>query len=66
MIFKVASLQNSALMYGQYSRAVCNQEQVIMGRVGYITWTPLDYTANVLSVESTDDCLRTKSENNKQ
>ena len=26
----------------------------------------LMYTANVLSVESTDECLRTKSENNKQ
>ena len=26
----------------------------------------LSYTANVLSVESTDECLQTKSENNKQ
>ena len=31
--FKEFYSENSVLMYGQYSRAVCNQEQVIMARV---------------------------------
>ena len=34
-VFKDVFYENSDLMYGQYSRAVCNQERVIMARILY-------------------------------
>ena len=36
-VFKEVFLENFVLMYGLYSRAVCNQERVIMARVRYLT-----------------------------
>ena len=34
-VFKEVFLENSVLMYGLYSRGVCNQERVIMKHIQY-------------------------------
>ena len=36
-VFKEVFSENSVLLYGQYSRAVCKQERVMMARVRYST-----------------------------
>ena len=40
LVFKEIFSENSVLMHGQYSRAVSNQEQVMMARIQYMNiWT---------------------------
>jgi hypothetical protein len=45
-----------------HSHRLCKEVQIVYRLLP----TACTYTANVLSAESTDECLRTKSENNKQ
>ena len=43
-VFKEVFSENYVLMYGLYSRAVCNQEPVMMARVQYIIFSCLSLT----------------------
>ena len=54
-VFREVFSENSVLMYGLYSRAACNQEQLMMARVRYIFFNTSICAANyVISFEVYD------------
>ena len=49
--FKEVFSENSGLVYGQYSRAVCNQERVMMARVRYINYEKTKFSSTYIKIQ---------------